>query len=349
MKQLIIFSLEPLPTRYTQEWFTHLPKVFKEKLGDDWEVKQIDGETLSKGCSPGGFLDFSATNIWKCEQIIEFFLQFNECGIQDDAVILFTDAWHPGILQVKYTKDLLKTNWKLISFWHAGSYIDSDPLGQLIEDKSWSLAAEESFFNACDINVFATMDHLDHFWHKFPKVNRSKAFRSGFPMEYIYDLGPLEHKHNIISFAARNSPEKHPELFELLEVELAHRGYEFINCQAQNMTKAQYHETLAISKIVISFAELETLGIVQAEALQFGAIPLVPNWLCYPEEYPNDSPFLFDPCNITTEFTDYFLYSVKNFMDNYINYINDIEKARDFQKKNYFSCDLLIDKIRSLC
>jgi len=73
MKQLIIFSLEPLPSRYTLEWFTHLPKVFSEKLGNEFEIIQINGDTTSGQPTPGAFLDFEATNMWKSEQCIKFF------------------------------------------------------------------------------------------------------------------------------------------------------------------------------------------------------------------------------------------------------------------------------------
>ena len=343
--QLIILSLEPLQDRYTSQWFTHLPKVFQEKLGSDWEIKQINGETTSKGCSLGGFLDFAATNAWKSEQIKEFFLQFDECSIQDDAVILFTDAWHPGILQVKYTKDLLKKNWKLVSFFHAGSYIPEDPLGQLIEDKSWSLAAERSFYEACDINVFATQHHLDFFFKQFPGINTIKALRSGFPMEYIYDICfPKVEKENLIVFAARNSPEKHPELFELLAHSLPE--YQFVNCQEQNMTKTEYHETLAKAKIVLSFAELETMGICTGETLAAKGFPLCPDWLCYSEQLGR--LFLYDPCNITTEFTFEFIKKIKHIMENFDQYNLDIKKQSDYMMENFYSVNILIKALKSI-
>ena len=73
MRQFIIFSLEPLESRYTKEWFRHIPNLFGKELGDKYEIIQINGNTNSVKPTDGAFLDFSATNLWKNEQMNKFF------------------------------------------------------------------------------------------------------------------------------------------------------------------------------------------------------------------------------------------------------------------------------------
>ncbi len=348
MKQFIIFSLEQLESRYTKEWFDHLPLLFNDKLGDKFEIIQINGETTSNVPTPGAFLDFAATNLWKNEQINKFFHMLE--NIKNDAFILFTDAWNPTILEIKYIKDLLKKNWTIMSFWHAGSYINSDPLGQLISDKNWSYSAELSFFHACDYNIFATNDHIKQF-KKVLNIGENfnhKIIRSGFPMEYIQKIPFLNiGKKNTIVFAARNSPEKQPEIFDIISKKCPE--YKWVNCQQENFTKSQYHNILAESKICISFALLETLGIIQHEALQARSIPLVPNHLCYPEEYLPNCNFLYDADIIKGEINYYkIIEMIHNFINNYNKYQNELEENLIYQRKNYFSCDILIQKIKGV-
>jgi hypothetical protein len=163
-------------------------------------------------------------------------------------------------------------------------------------------------------------------------------------MEYINDIRfPKVQKEDLIVFAARNSPEKHPELFEILKQKLPQ--YQYVNCMEQGLNKQQYHEVLAKSKMVISFADLETLGICQHESLLAGSIPFVPNHLCYTEEYPLTTPFLYDPINLKG-LTDSFLADVCYMMDHFECYSDHIVYATQHQQENYFSCDILIDCLK---
>lgn len=349
-KQLFIFSLEPLESRYTKEWFTHLPATLGCRLFG-FDVVSINGTTLSGKPTEGAFLDFSATNLWKNEQMWSFFDAFRGGDIADDAVLLFTDAWNPCILQVKYTKDLLKKNWKIISIWHAGSYIAEDPLGQLIPDKAWSLASERAFFEASDINVFASVDHIRRFVNAFPGINKSKILRSGFPMEYINVIPfPKVEKKNQVLFGARLSPEKQPDIFDALSVLLPE--YDFVApLRDPNPTKEKYWKALAESKVAVWFSTLETLGIGQYEALAINTTPLVPNRLCYPEQYPKGSPFVYPSEwaeNPETADLPKLARLIKDQVENHEAFTQDRYKAYMHQKCNFFSADILIDTINNL-
>jgi hypothetical protein len=77
--------------------------------------------------------------------------------------LYFTDAWHPGIINLKYMSELLGIPVVTHGLWHAGSYDPQDFLGRLVGNKPWVRNAEKSFFSAFDHNYFATEFHIEMF------------------------------------------------------------------------------------------------------------------------------------------------------------------------------------------
>lgn len=346
MKQLIIFSLEPIESRYTKEWYTHLPKLFKEKL-EDFEIIQIDGDTKSSRPTPGAFLDFEATNMWKSEQVIKFFDKMSKGLIQDDAYILLTDFWNPCIFQLKYTKDLCKKNWTLLGIAHAGSYDPNDFLGR-IRDKNWSLNVECGFYWAYDKIWFATDFHIRLFCSEVGGLGKKDRFiRSGFPMEYIPETfdNNIE-KEDLIVFPARIAPEKQPEIFETLEKMLPE--YKFVMCCKENMNKSQYHDTMKRAKLMLSFSLQETYGITVIEALYAKCLALVPDRLSYREMYNKFDSILYPsewslPENINYE---KLVERIKYTMNNYKNIMEqDINKNLSSLYNDYVQSDIFIKKV----
>jgi hypothetical protein len=113
---IYIIDLESIPTRYTCEWKTHFPELIK-KHGHD--VTVISGpDDLSNDTTPGMFLNFSATNIYKSVQVEKFSKLFSEGKIKDGDYFLFADAWHPGIINLKYMAALLNVKIKIGGLWH---------------------------------------------------------------------------------------------------------------------------------------------------------------------------------------------------------------------------------------
>ena len=101
-----IFSLEPIETRYTQQWHSHVPELIKSKLGDQFNVVQIDGVQKNSQLTPGAFLNFSDTNYWKSAQLCAFLEQHNQGKTSDDDHFIFADAWNPTVIQLRYMSDL---------------------------------------------------------------------------------------------------------------------------------------------------------------------------------------------------------------------------------------------------
>ncbi len=297
-----IVDLEKLETRYTKQWASHVPKLITQH---GHEVVVISGpDDIPSIPTPGMFLNFSATNVYKAVQVEKISRLFCEGKIKDGDYFLFTDAWHPGVINLKYMIDLLGINAKIGGLWHAGSYDKWDGLGRLVGNKPWVRNAEKSFFHAFDHNYFATDFHIKMFYtnllNDYPTENPwfsehldeilkgedPRFIRTGWPMEYMVDT--LENyntnpKRDLILFPHRIAPEKQVEIFRDLATHLSQ--YEFIVCQDTQLDKHEYHKLLGRAKIVFSANLQETLGISCYEGALVEAIPMVPDRLSYSEMY----------------------------------------------------------------
>jgi len=302
MNKVYIVDIEAVETRYTAQWKEHLPKQLSSVL-DNNEVEVISGGDVPQATTPGAFLNFGGTNVYKSNQLQQIAEMFCNGTVKDGDYFLYTDAWNPTVIQLRYMAELLGVNISIGGMWHAGSYDPADFLGRLIGDKPWVRNAERSMFDCYDHNFFATQFHVDLFTQSFENVNRDKIYVVGWPMEYLVDeLEPYKgiEKENIILFPHRIAPEKQPEIFR----DLAHEfpDYKFIVCQDEQLTKDEYHTLLAKSKIVFSANLQETLGISAYEGAILGAIPMVPNRLSYTEMYPDICKY---PSNMTESFDGY--------------------------------------------
>jgi hypothetical protein len=285
---IFLVDLEAVETRYTGQWKTHVPSLLEEA---GHAVTIIQGPTdIPNATTPGAFLNFGGTNIYKARQVEEIARLFTGGTVVDGDHFLFTDAWHPGIINLKYMAELLGIKVKIHALWHAGSYDPHDFLGRLIGDAPWVRHAEKAFFEAVDYNYFATDFHIDMFCFNLYKARKStlgdKIIRTGWPMEYMVEtLKPYAGlpKRDLILFPHRIAPEKQVNVFRNLATELPE--YEFIVCQDQQLTKEEYHTLLGQAKIVFSANLQETLGISCYEGMLVGAIPMVPDRLSYKEMY----------------------------------------------------------------
>ena len=327
---LWIFSLEPLETRYTAQWHTHVPRLLQAQLGDQFKVVQVDGIQKNSTVTPGAFLNFSDTNYWKSSQLCKFLELHNSGLTSPDDQFLFTDAWNPTVIQLRYMSDLLKFNWKLHGLWHAGSYDPQDFLGRIVGNKPWVRHSELAFFDAFDYNYFATKFHVNLFTKTFfNQINEQKIVRTGWPMEYmksIIESTPQFSKRDLILFPHRVAPEKQVEIFRDLAKQLPQ--YEFVVCQDKPLTKDEYHSLLSQSKIVFSANLQETLGITTcAEGPLAGSIPLAPNRLSYSEIFSNFPEFLYP--SEWTESWDNYLVNRRHVIRRIVDIMNSYSTHKD--------------------
>jgi len=364
---IFLIDLEAVETRYTGEWKRHVPNLLKHH---GHNVKIISGPTdIPSATTPGAFLNFGGTNIYKAAQVAEMGKLFCSGEVKPGDHFLFTDAWHPGIINLKYMSELLQIPVTTHGLWHAGSYDPQDFLGRLVGNKPWVRNAEKSFFHCFDYNYFATQFHIEMFFtnllNDHPVENpwfhdeladlragilTDKIVRTGWPMEYMdgtltaYKNMP---KRDLILFPHRIAPEKQVEIFRDLKEQLPQ--YEFVVCQDQQLTKNEYHNLLGEAKLVFSANLQETLGISCYEGAILDAIPMVPDRLSYTEMYFEDFKY---PQEWTQNWTKYLLNrdllckKIIEYMENYKNFIPLIREQNTGLTENFFSCHPLLKNLK---
>jgi hypothetical protein len=226
--------------------------------------------------------------MYKAKQVYHLSYLFTKGHIKAGDHIIFTDAWHPGIINVKYMSELLNIPVITHGLWHAGSYDPNDFLGRRVGDKPWIRHAEQSMIAAYDHNWIATAAHFDLMRKTYDVYLNPTFNRTGWPMEYTHNMIAPKlwaKKENIIVFPHRIAPEKRLDLFQDLASRPELKHYQFCVAMEMNLTKTEYHELLQRSKFAVSFADQETLGISMYESACAGACPLVPNRLSYTEMY----------------------------------------------------------------
>jgi len=358
MANVFLIDLEAVSTRYTGEWKLHVPSLLK-KAGHNVQV--ISGpEDIPSATTPGAFLNFGGTNIYKSAQVEQISRLFCNGSIRANDHFVFTDAWHPGIINLKYMSELLGIPVTTHGLWHAGSYDPQDFLGRLVGDKPWVRHAEKSFFHAFDHNYFATEFHINMFFKNlfgvdgpsehFRAMGSNKVVRTGWPMEYMEDtLTAYKNmpKRDLILFPHRIAPEKQVEIFRDLKQHLPQ--YEFVVCQDQQLTKNEYHNLLGEAKLVFSANLQETLGISCYEGAIVDAIPMVPDRLSYSEMYYDTFKY---PSVWTESFEAYEAYRpelcgrIMQYMTNYDKVIPSIRKQTSDLTEYFFGATTLLENIK---
>jgi len=359
---IFLVDLEAVETRYTGQWKTHVPELLKE---NGHNVHVIQGPTdIPPATTPGAFLNFGGTNIYKARQVEQIGRLFTDNKVKPGDHFIFTDAWHPGIINLKYMSELLDIKVTIHALWHAGSYDPQDFLGRLIGDAPWVRHAEASFYHAIDHNYFATDFHIDLFAETFSYVNKGspttlwkhnlmqkkKIVRTGWPMEYMPEMfDPYKEipKRDLIVFPHRLAPEKQVEIFRDLKESMPE--YEFIVCQDTPLNKIQYHMLLASAKIVFSANLQETLGISMYEGTLVNTIPLVPDRLSYSEMFTSIFKY---PSEYTESWDSYLAHKseVMDMITYHIDYYDQtlplIQAQADSLRDNFFSATALLENLK---
>ena len=335
---IYIVDIEAVDTRYTKQWKEHLPKQMQRATNS--EVVVISGGEVPQATTPGAFLNFAGTNNYKSQQMLEISRLFANGEVKDGDYFLYTDAWNPTVIQIKYMAELLGVKIKVGGMWHAGSYDPQDFLGRLIGDADWCRSAERSMYECYDDNFFATEFHKKLFAESFPNLI-AKTCIVGWPMEYLansfaqYKGMP---KKNLILFPHRIAPEKQPEIFYDLKDSMSQ--YEFVVCQDKQLTKNEYHNLLGEAKIVFSANLQETLGISWYEGALVDTIPMMPDRLSYSEmalpkfKYPSEWTESLDSYRKNkTKIMNLII----EYMENYDSYLLDMQQQVNKLKVEFFS------------
>jgi hypothetical protein len=287
-----LLPIEAHEQRYTEQWRRYLPEQLAQAAADrkiEARFPIMNGDMPDQQPTAGAFLDFAGTNVFKSTQIAEVARRFQRNEVQPGDVFLFTDAWHPGVHQVRYMSALCGVPVRIVGLWHAGHYDPNDFLGRIkVEDAPWARAMEQALFEAYDVSAFATRAHIDLFRKGVSvREEEGRPAQVGWPMEYLgqeLKEAASTAKENIVLFPHRVAREKQADIFRDLAREFP--DWQFEVCQDRALTKAEYHKLLGRSRVVFSCSLQETLGIGCYEGVLAGAVPVVPDRLSYREMYP---------------------------------------------------------------
>ena len=344
---IFIVDIEAVDTRYTKQWKEYLPKQLRNATNE--EVVVISGGETPQATTPGAFLNFGGTNVYKSKQLETIGEMFCKGQVADGDYFLYTDAWNPTVIQLKYMTELLGVDITIGALWHAGSYDPQDFLGRLIGNKPWVRQAEQSMYECYDDNFFASEFHIDLFAESL-NIDDDKTHRVGWPMEYLKNsLVQYKgmQKRNLILFPHRVAPEKQVDIFRDLAERLPQ--YEFVVCQDQELTKNEYHNLLGEAKMVFSANLQETLGISWYEGALVDAIPMVPDRLSYSEmgldvfKYPSEwttdyGAYLHNRDKVVAQIVEY--------IENYNDFLPNINKQVTKLNKEFFSGKDLYEAIK---
>jgi glycosyltransferase involved in cell wall biosynthesis len=362
---IYLVDLEAVETRYTAQWKNYVPKIIQEQ---GHQIYIISGpEDIPSATTPGAFLNFGGTNIYKSRQVEEIARLFTAGSIMAGDHFVFYDAWHPGIINLKYMSELLGIQVKTHGLWHSGSYDPQDFLGRLIGPKKWVQNAERSFFSAFDFNYFATNFHIEMFvcnllndgLNENPWLNEdlddainnrwASIVRTGWPMKYLPEILSQYKgmkKRDLILFPHRIAPEKQLDIFMDLSPLLPQ--YEFVVCQEKQLTKHEYHTLLGQAKIVFSANLQETLGISCYEGAVVDAVPMVPDRLSYKEMYYEEFKY---PNHWTENFDSYMkhraelVHHIIVTMTHYEKHLSRLQKQTEELNERFFSCQPLLNNL----
>jgi hypothetical protein len=346
MNTIWIVPIEPIDSRYTQQWYDNIPVLARQAAGNRFQVMTIDGQQIKSGTSTGGFLDWGATNVYKASQTEAIGRLFSGGAVQAGDRFLITDAWNFVITAIRYMSDLMQIPVEIHGIWHAGAYDPTDILGLQMQ-KPWPWHTERGWFYACDYNYYATNFHRDMFLRNLniPESDHSRAVRSGQPHELIV-AGLVARRGNNkwrqVIWPHRYNADKQPDIAEDLVGRIAAN---LVITQKMTLTKDQYYDQLSQSLVTLSTSLHENLGISQMEGCLTGSLPCVPDRASYSEMY---LPCFKYPTEWTSSWDNYLKHRdqlvafVNNLVENYQNYQTELAQQCDILVQNYLNCDIMM-------
>jgi len=281
--KIIYVPLEHIDGRYT----VHMDRDIEKYLTDNNKnYVKIMPSYPSAPLPVGMFLNAPFTSKFKAAQLVEIASMYEQGKISDQDQFFFSDLWFPGIESIAYMNYFTKLKPKITGIIHAGSFTDTDFVRDL---ERWAKNFEDIIFDISD-EIFVASNFIKNDILKKRIVSENKLTVTGLPIDF---LGLNQYKNNNIKldqviFNGRLCDEKQPWLFDELERQVKHRIGDhigFIKTQKQTLSKNEYYQLMANSKVVVSYALQENFGFGIAEAVYLGCSPVLPNKLVYPELY----------------------------------------------------------------
>lgn len=279
--KIIHVPIERVPNRYTSDWVDQFEREFTQS---GVEFVTIGGNP----CIPintGSVLDCFGTNRYKFIQLNILIGMIENGDITQDDVILFADAWFPGLESLFYIRQITGIDFKIAGILHAGTW---DPFDFTSRNgmRNWAQHTELGWLHGLDIIFVATQWHKDLIVMNSGDFDETKIFVTGIPFyakglreKYLPEIDIV--KENIVVFPHRLDAEKQPEKFDRLAKK--YPQWRFVKTIEATPSRDDYFKLLAKSKVMVSFARQETFGYSTVEAMALGNFVIVPNELSYRE------------------------------------------------------------------
>lgn len=282
MSKIIYVPLEHIDGRYT----VHMDRDIQRYL-DEHNIPyvKIMPTTETPPLPKGMFLNAPFTSRFKALQLAEIASMYERNEIHTGDRFFFSDIWFPGIESLAYMNYFTGVQPEITGIIHAGSFTDTDFVRDM---ERWAKNFEDVIFDI-STEIFAASEFIKRDIVKKRIVNPEKITVTGLPVDYeTLQHIDTSHKEDIVVFNGRLCDEKQPWLFDELarKVQLRlNRDIRFVKTQELNLSKTEYYNLLARSKVIVSYALQENFGFGVAEAAFLGCTPVLPNRLVYPELY----------------------------------------------------------------
>jgi glycosyltransferase involved in cell wall biosynthesis len=286
MENIIYVPLEHIDSRYT----IHMDKdIMNHLIKNNFDFIRIPTPFTIDKAPKGMFLDAANTIKTKSYQMQEIAKLYEEGKVNNDTKFFFSDIWFPGIESLAYLNYFYKVNPKITGVIHAGSFTDTDFVRDM---ERWAKNFEDVVFDIAT-EIYCASEFIKNDIIKKRLVNPEKLKVTSLPLDSTLKQYHNPNKENIVIFNGRLCDEKQPWLFDALKKVFNDLGekVEFIKTQELNLSKDEYYNLLAKSKVVVSYALQENFGFGVNEAVSLGCVPVLPNRLVYPEIYPKEYLF----------------------------------------------------------
>lgn len=325
MQTLYYICIEPLEERYTKQWYDNFPIEFRK---NGFNVVVIDGKPLSNVISVGTFLDINSTIAYKNSQMMQIAELFHNNKINSGDVFFVADTEFWGLESIRLMSQMNNIYVKIVSFLHAASYTIEDAFSvaapyQKYTELGW-LASNDLVFVGSEYHKQAVIDRrIKPYAHKddinelsrkiivtgnplfrqdfqHDNINKKKRLiisnrfdwekRPNLSLDIAYILKKQIPDLEIIVTTSRPKFKSNKEWLVTYARELEKDGIIKIY---ENLTKQEYYNLLADSKIMLTNSIEENFGYCIAEALAFNTYPLAPYGLSHNELLQNNRNLLF--------------------------------------------------------
>lgn len=247
----------------------------------------IKVQSMLENVLRGGTIDdvqFPKLQLSALENLSEYIDQYSH--------VLFIDFYNPGIEAIKSLIDTKGLDVKLGALLHGGTFFAHD----LYSDK-WLRFFEEAWFQVYDA-VYVPSEYARSC---IPEELQNKVTVKSWGLDHLFRHSPKKYKKEYdVVFPHRISSDKGIDELVSIAKNLSHVEFHVTtqssakviyrlppNVIIHNGTnRAEYYRILQKSKIVLSCGRQELFGYSVAEAVYFGACPVLPARECYSELYP---------------------------------------------------------------